>query len=78
MNIGFPMPDTKITRVVVIMAQKYKAFFQMMLFSYVLIYKLPDTYNPKRPAVLVIETKALTHVFLLILKTSGVANGNFF
>jgi len=76
MNIGFPIADTKITRVVY-NGTEIQAFLSDDAFR-MFIYKLPTTLHPKDTASLVIETKALTHGFSSDTETAVLANGTFF
>lgn len=76
MNIGFPIADTKITKVVY-NDTELKPFLSDDAFR-MFIYKLPTTLHPKDTASLVIETKAVTHGFSSDTETSILTNGTFF
>ncbi|WP_047417973.1 M1 family aminopeptidase [Cellulophaga sp. Hel_I_12] len=76
MNIGFPIADTKITRVVY-NGTEIQAFLSDEAYR-MFIYKLPTSLHPKDTASLVIETKALTHGFSSDTETAVLTNGTFF
>tara|TARA_R110002012_G_scaffold263456_2_gene446445 strand:+ start:98864 stop:102397 length:3534 start_codon:yes stop_codon:yes gene_type:complete len=76
MNIGFPIADTKITKVVY-NGIELRPFLSDDAFR-MFIYKLPTTLHPKDTASLVIETKALTRGFSSDTETAVLTNGTFF
>ncbi|MEO8774204.1 MAG: M1 family aminopeptidase [Gelidibacter sp.] len=76
LNIGFPIADTKITKVVY-NGTELKPFLNDEEFR-LFIYKLPTALQPEETASLVIETEAKTHGFSSDSETDILTNGTFF
>ena len=76
MNIGFPIRDTKITKVLY-NGKELIPFYKDEDYR-MFIYKLPTSLQPKETASLIIQTKAVTHGFSEDSETSILGNGTFF
>jgi len=76
MNVGFPIVDTKITKVVY-NGTELKPFLEDDDYR-MFIYKLPTSLQPNETASLVIETKVTTHGFSSNSETAILDNGTFF
>lgn len=76
LNVGFPIADTKITKVVY-NGTELKPFLADDAYR-MFIYKLPTSLQPQDTASLVIETKATTHGFSSDTETALLTNGTFF
>ena len=76
LNIGFPIADTKIIKVVY-NGTELKPFLNDEKFR-LLMYKFPKALQPKETASLVIETEAKTHGFSADAETDILTNGTFF
>ncbi|MEO5789067.1 M1 family aminopeptidase [Gelidibacter sp.] len=76
LNIGFPIADTKITKVLY-NGTEIKPFLSDEEFR-LFIYKFPNPLQPEETASLVIETEAKTHGFSSDAETDILTNGTFF
>ncbi|MGV8814602.1 MAG: ABC transporter permease/M1 family aminopeptidase [Gelidibacter sp.] len=76
LNIGFPIADTKITKVLY-NGMEIKPFLSDEEFR-LFIYKFPTPLQPEETASLVIETEAKTHGFSSDAETDILTNGTFF